>query len=81
MPISIRKMIERFFSVLKARRQGFLLGSDSYVHHSVICNGNVTMGDNCIIRTGVILDAQNGAIRVGDNVSINPYAVLYGAGA
>jgi acetyltransferase-like isoleucine patch superfamily enzyme len=81
MPIPVRKWIARFVSILKARRQGFLLGGNSYVHPSVTCNGNVQIGDNCIIRRGVIIDAQKGGvIRVGDNSSINPYAVLYGAG-
>jgi len=39
---------------------------------------NISVGKNCNIKPGVVLDAENGAIVIGDNVTIMPNAVIVG---
>lgn len=42
--------------------------------------GKIELGDRVFTRNGVILDAQTGTIKVGDDVSINDYSILLGHG-
>ncbi len=42
--------------------------------------GEISLGKKCYIGPGVVLNAYEGFIRIGDNVSVNYYAVLYGHG-
>jgi len=51
---------------------------------TIICRGGtnhpaVRLG-RVVIHDGVILDALEGAIEVGDDTALNPYCVLYGTG-
>ena len=43
-------------------------------------HGRVVLGDKCEIHSGAILAAYGGQLELGDNVSVNPYSVLYGHG-
>ncbi|MBC8039396.1 MAG: acyltransferase [Opitutaceae bacterium] len=42
--------------------------------------GSVTIGRECQLDTGVVLDAWGGSIAIGPRVFIGPYAVIYGQG-
>ncbi|MDF1634411.1 acyltransferase [Mycoplana sp. MJR14] len=42
--------------------------------------GKITIGDRISTRSGVVINAQSGAIQIGDNVSLNDYTVLLGHG-
>lgn len=42
--------------------------------------GTITIGDRISLRSGVVIDAQSGAIEIGRNVSLNDYTVLLGHG-
>lgn len=50
------------------------------IHRESEPNGRVIIGSKCEIHTGAILAAYGGEIVLGDNVSVNPYSVLYGHG-
>ena len=43
-------------------------------------NGRIVIGENCQIHKGAIIITYGGVIELGDNVSINPYTILYGHG-
>ena len=40
----------------------------------------IVVGERCQIHRGVVLATYGGSIELGDDVSINPYSVLYGHG-
>jgi acetyltransferase-like isoleucine patch superfamily enzyme len=40
----------------------------------------ITIGSDCSILQGSLVHCYGGKIRLGDNVTINPYCVLYGHG-
>lgn len=42
--------------------------------------GSISIGERCQILPGAILSAYGGYIRLDDEVSVNPYAILYGHG-
>jgi acetyltransferase-like isoleucine patch superfamily enzyme len=42
--------------------------------------GSIIIGDFVDIQPGAILASQGGMIRLGNNVSVNAYSVLYGEG-
>jgi acetyltransferase-like isoleucine patch superfamily enzyme len=42
--------------------------------------GEIVIGARCAIMPGAILASCGGRIEIGDDVSINPYCVLYGHG-
>lgn len=46
----------------------------------IICTGEVILGGQARLEEGVILDALQGRISIGDRTVVNPYCVLYGAG-
>ncbi len=46
----------------------------------IICNGEIILGNHVNILDGAILNASEGTIIIGDETTINPYCVLYGAG-
>jgi len=43
-------------------------------------HGKIEIGDGLFTQCGVVLDAQSGAIEIGNNVSINDYAIVLGHG-
>lgn len=40
--------------------------------------GSISMGERCTVLPGAILASYIGKIEIGDDVSINPYCLLYG---
>lgn len=42
--------------------------------------GTITIGDRISMRSGVVINAQSGAIEIGNDVSLNDYTVLLGHG-
>ena len=42
--------------------------------------GVITAGDDCQFSTGVLLHAYGGSIKLGTNVFLGPYTVIYGHG-
>lgn len=61
-------------ATVSTRRTGTIRGL-RYAPH-----GRVTIGRNCSIRTGAIVACSGGDISIGDDVSVNPYTILYGYG-
>jgi acetyltransferase-like isoleucine patch superfamily enzyme len=42
--------------------------------------GAIVLGARCNVHCGAMLLSYGGSIRLGDNVSVNPYCILYGHG-
>lgn len=42
--------------------------------------GNISIGKRCQVMPGAIIAAYGGRIDIGDDVSVNPYTILYGHG-
>lgn len=42
--------------------------------------GTITAGQRCRVRRGAMLVPYGGAIRIGDDFSLNPFSILYGHG-
>jgi len=42
--------------------------------------GSITVGSQTVIHANAILATYGGSINIGENVSINPFSVLYGHG-
>ncbi|WP_083539941.1 acyltransferase [Rhizobium tibeticum] len=42
--------------------------------------GTIAIGDRVSMRYGVVIDAQSGRVEIGNNVSLNDFAVLLGHG-
>ena len=50
------------------------------VRIEILFGGKITIGDNTEILDGCRLWTYGGEINIGNNCSINPYAVIYGNG-
>lgn len=57
--------------------------------NNIICSGavlnavyskDIITGDNCVIKKHAMLLCYGGSIRIGNNVAINPFTVIYGHG-
>lgn len=42
--------------------------------------GEIEIGDRCVVHSGAKILTYGGKIKLGHNVSINPYTILYGHG-
>ncbi|KAB2881288.1 hypothetical protein F9K33_02110 [bacterium] len=53
---------------------------DGKLHEGVhlIESGHISIGNNSIIKPGVVLDAEHGPIIIGENVTVMPNAVIEG---
>ena len=62
--------------------QGAAISTGSNVSNNLYAkpHGSISIGRHCAIRYGAILASYGGDIVLGNNVSVNPYAVLYGHG-
>lgn len=82
---NIRRLIDstytKFLTIISHRKY-LLVGEGSTVQPGVFVsrNGETRIGSNSIVRTGAIIMAQNGQIRIGDSVSINQRVILHGYG-
>ncbi|MFA5333558.1 MAG: acyltransferase [Candidatus Nanoarchaeia archaeon] len=47
---------------------------------SIIAQGKIIIGENCIIDQDVILNSKTGFIKIGNNTSINPQSIIHGNG-
>jgi acetyltransferase-like isoleucine patch superfamily enzyme len=86
-----RRLYKFFFGLLPNK---FLAGtmyhpnvsiaSATYVHKNATImsyvGGNISIGRQCIIHNGAMIVSQGGDITIGNNVSVNPYTVIYGGG-
>lgn len=68
-----------------ARRSGSVtLGAQSILESGsridASAGGRIVLGKRCFVRSGAILAAYSGSITVGNDVGINPYAIIYGHG-
>jgi acetyltransferase-like isoleucine patch superfamily enzyme len=43
-------------------------------------DGKVKLGQQCVIHHGAVVASYGGDISIGNNVSVNPYTVIYGHG-
>lgn len=60
------------------------------IHHSaklfrgcnikIVKSGKISIGENCFIHQSSMIMTYGGDITLGNNVSVNPYTILYGHG-
>ena len=62
------------------RLQGFKIGPDSVVSRKASLKGDVSIGSRTRVSAFAMLLAQNGSIEIGNDCTIQPYCILYGAG-
>lgn len=62
--------------------QGATLAATDLTADRPMCptDGEVVLGERCLIMPGAMLAASGGRIVLGNDVSVNPYTILYGAG-
>lgn len=78
----IPAMIRQFYYKLTGKNVAI---GDSARIHALAClstkgGGKITIGKRCRIHRGVILATYGGDIIIGDDVSLNPYTIVYGHG-
>jgi acetyltransferase-like isoleucine patch superfamily enzyme len=80
------KHIFRFYYKLKSLLSGgaFRIGRKAkiryFTHFRWRKGGGIVIGRYFSAESGVVVDAQSGSIRIGDNVSLNDHVVLLGHG-
>ncbi len=74
----IRKLLTRFKILVSPAN--IALGKNSMISMRAILSGKIMLGDHCHIRPGVVLNARDGFIKIGNNVGVNYHSVLYGHG-
>ncbi len=72
------------FSKIK-RGECISLGSNTVIEEQVTLwvdhdDGRIEIGENCYISDGAILNTYEGWIKMGNDCSVNPQAILYGNG-
>lgn len=82
--LTLSRRLLRAYSVLYATRHGIALGAGSIIHPGarlrVTGGGSISIGRNCEFLKGSIVETYGGDIRIGDDVSLNYYSILYGHG-
>ncbi|CAG1023237.1 lipopolysaccharide O-acetyltransferase [Patescibacteria group bacterium] len=86
----INKILNLFFFNRKVRIIGkdkVTLGKNLKIEDSVVIDAvgdgggkYIRIGDNCILRRGVMISTNSGWVEIGENCSFNPYCVIYGHG-
>jgi len=70
--------------IIEGDQNKIKIGSGSVIFPGAILSvrygGSITMGDNCIIYRGAMLETFGGDIILGDRCGISPYTILYGHG-
>ncbi len=58
------------------------IGKGSYIDPGAIIEEpeNISIGENVIIKAGVVLRPENGSIHIGNHVTINHFSVIHGKG-
>lgn len=66
------------------RKSGIRFSNDCVIERgselSIISGGGISLGHRCRIHKGAMLLTYGGQIELGDDVSVNPYSILYGHG-
>ena len=74
----------RAYSVIYAFRHGIALGAGSIIRPGAWIRkkdgGSIVIGRKCEFLKGAIIETYGGNIRIGSNVSVNYYSILYGHG-
>ena len=53
------------------------IGSETYVSHTALVIGDVTIGDNCYIGHGAILRGDYGTIKIGNGTAVEEGVVIH----
>jgi len=48
--------------------------------HFIARSGQIEIGADCEVQDGVVIDTQEGQVRIGDQCRIGSYTILYGLG-
>ncbi len=84
------KAIDRVYSILMSRLRVFIynlhpnitIGKGTSIGKGCLISlqygGSIKIGRNCILYDRASLITHGGKIQIGDNSSVNPYAVIYG---
>lgn len=82
--IGIKKRIEILFRGYElVNRSRIKFGKNTTIHRNCVFNADgelLEIGENCIFDVGVYVRLWGGKIKIGDNVFIGPYSVVYGHG-
>lgn len=69
--------------VIRGRKENLILGEKVEIRDNVefeCANGKISLGNKTIILQDVKILSYGGPINIGENVSVNPYCILYGHG-
>lgn len=77
---SFGKINAQFYNLIPGVRVQYGTLIEPGVVLSTQGGGTICIGKDCYLYRGVQLYSMGGGISIGDNCSINPYSVLYGAG-
>jgi len=70
------------YPVLKNRKK-ISYGKNTFFAEHTIVNADgdcIEIGDNCTFEIGVYLRLWGGKIKIGDNLFVGPYSIIYGHG-
>lgn len=81
----VEKVIENSFDkmLIRGKKENLKLGKNVRIGRRVefeCKNGTITIGDNCVIMSDVKILSYGGNITIGNDVSVNPFSILYGHG-
>lgn len=68
---------------LRLMGRNIIVGKNTVIDfhaHIVVGKGKIIIGDKCYIGPWAVLNAHDGTISLGNNVSVNYFSVLYGHG-
>lgn len=68
---------------INGRKENIRIGQNTVVRDNVefeCQNGIIEIGENCFVLQNTKLLCYGGNIKIGNDVSINPYCILYGHG-
>lgn len=72
--------LRRLFTIAYASLQGVKVGERTIIDCGAQLSGDITIGSGCYIAPGARLLAAGGKIVIGNDVTVNPYCLLYGHG-
>lgn len=76
--------VGRFNAKLHSCKPNIDIGEGTIIEPNVVLRtrsgGKIKIGSNCWISEGVQIITWGGDIEIGDNVSLNPYTIVYGNG-
>lgn len=83
---NIKRLLQRT-RLVRLQLRGAKIGADCEIGPGVECSpgflrqrGTIMVGDRCSLARGTVLAAWGGAITLGRNIFVGPYAVIYGHG-